>query len=298
MQAISSDKLLNSLFDGVYYVDLDRRISFWNSAAQRITGYSADEVIGSRCADNILRRPEGGGQELCEEHWPLSATMVDGQIREANVLVHHKHGYRLPVQVRTSPVRNEHGDIVGAVEIFTDNSNAMQILQTLEKLKQDILVDPLTGIGNRRFGDMSLASRLQEWQAHRRQFGVLFLDIDHFKSVNDCYGHKIGDDVLKMVAKSLVSVFRKMDAVARWGGEEFVAVLPGINRGSLASIAERARVAVEESSLIEGGQRLGVTISIGGTMAEAGDCGTSIIARADSQMYMSKAGGRNMVSLC
>jgi len=298
MQAISSDKLLNSLFDGVYYVDLDRRISFWNSAAQRITGYSADEVIGSRCADNILRRPESGGQELCEEHWPLSATIVDGQIREANVLVHHKHGYQLPVQVRTSPVRNEHGDIVGAVEIFTDNSNAMQILQTLEKLKQDILVDPLTGIGNRRFGDMSLQSRLQEWQAHRRQFGVLFLDIDHFKSVNDCYGHKIGDDVLKMVAKSLVSVFRKMDAVARWGGEEFVAILPGINRGSLASIAERARVAVEEISLIESGQRLGVTISIGGTMAEAGDCGTSIIARADSQMYMSKAGGRNMVSLC
>lgn len=298
MQAISSDKLLNSLFDGVYYVDLERRISFWNRAAQRITGYSADEVIGSRCADNLLRHAESDGHDLCEEHCPLSATMADGKIREASLLVHHKHGYRLPVQVRTSPVRDEHGDIIGAVEIFTDNSNAMQILEALEKLKHDVLIDPLTGIGNRRYADMSLDSRLHDWQAHRRQFGVLFLDVDHFKGVNDCYGHKTGDDVLKMVAKSMVNVFRKMDAAARWGGEEFIAILPGINRTALAAIAERVRVAVGKSFIMEGDQRLGVTVSIGGTMAEVGDCGTSIIDRADSQMHRSKVGGRNMVSLC
>ncbi|GAW67378.1 diguanylate cyclase [Geoanaerobacter pelophilus] len=293
---MSSDKLLNSLFDGLYCVDLDRRISFWNSAAQRITGYSAEEVLGSKCHDSILRHMEIDGYD-CEVRSPLSATMEDGKVREANVLVHHKHGYRLPVQVRTSPVRDEQGAIVGAVQIFTDNSNAVQILAALEKLKQDVLVDPLTGVGNRRLADMSLDSRLHDWQTHYRSFGVLFMDVDHFKSINDSYGHKTGDDVLRMVGKTVSSVFRKVDTVARWGGEEFVAILPSIRLPALATIAERVRTAVARSFLMEGGERIGVTLSIGGTIAESGDTAESIITRADAQMYRSKACGRNLVTL-
>ncbi|WP_085813639.1 sensor domain-containing diguanylate cyclase [Geoanaerobacter pelophilus] len=296
MLGVSSDKLLNSLFDGLYCVDLDRRISFWNSAAQRITGYSAEEVLGSKCHDSILRHMEIDGYD-CEVRSPLSATMEDGKVREANVLVHHKHGYRLPVQVRTSPVRDEQGAIVGAVQIFTDNSNAVQILAALEKLKQDVLVDPLTGVGNRRLADMSLDSRLHDWQTHYRSFGVLFMDVDHFKSINDSYGHKTGDDVLRMVGKTVSSVFRKVDTVARWGGEEFVAILPSIRLPALATIAERVRTAVARSFLMEGGERIGVTLSIGGTIAESGDTAESIITRADAQMYRSKACGRNLVTL-
>ncbi|ACH40324.1 sensor diguanylate cyclase, PAS domain-containing [Citrifermentans bemidjiense Bem] len=296
MLGMSSDKLLNSLFDGLYCVDLDRRISFWNSAAQRITGYSAEEVLGSNCHDSILRRVEVDGYE-CEVKCPLAATIADGKVREANVLVHHKHGYRLPVQVRTSPVRNEEGAIVGAVEIFTDNSNSVQILAALEQLKQDVLVDPLTGVGNRRLADMSLESRLHDWQTHRRPFGVLFMDVDHFKSVNDRYGHKTGDEVLRMLGKTISNTFRKVDTVARWGGEEFVAILPAMRLPALASIAERIRSAVAGSFLMEDGQRVGVTLSIGGTIAETGDNAESIISRADAQMYRSKAGGRNLVTL-
>jgi diguanylate cyclase (GGDEF)-like protein/PAS domain S-box-containing protein len=296
MLGVSSDKLLNSLFDGLYCVDLDRRISFWNSAAQRITGYSAEEVLGSKCHDSILRHMEIDGYD-CEVRSPLAATMEDGKVREANVLVHHKHGYRLPVQVRTSPVRDEQGAIVGAVQIFTDNSNAVQILAALEQLKQDVLVDPLTGVGNRRLADMTLDSRLHDWQTHYRSFGVLFMDVDHFKSINDRYGHKTGDDVLRMVGKTVSSVFRKVDTVARWGGEEFVAILPSIRLPALASIAERVRTAVARSFLMEGGERIGVTLSIGGTIAESGDSAESIITRADAQMYRSKASGRNLVTL-
>lgn len=297
MKDISSDKLLNSLFDGLYCVDLERRISFWNNSATRITGYASDEVLGSCCADNILRHVECDGKELCEGHCPLVATMQDGRMREARVFVHHKLGYRLPVQLRTAPVRNDDGVIVGAVEVFTDNSNAMEILEAFEKLKQEILIDPLTGIGNRRYGDMFLDSRLHEWETGRQPFGVLFIDIDHFKAVNDSHGHKIGDDVLKMAAGSMAGVFRKLDAVARWGGEEFIAVLPGANSATLSSIAERVRVMVERSFIILGGEKIGVTVSIGGTVAVEDDCASSIVARADAQMYRSKVGGRNMVSI-
>lgn len=297
MPGVSSDKLLNSLFDGVYYVDTDRRISFWNNAAQRITGYSADEVIGSRCAENVLRHARSCGAEACEGRCPVAATIADGKVRETNVLVHHKHGYRLPVQVRTSPVRNEQGAIIGAVEVFTDNSNAVQILEALEKLKLDVLIDPLTGIGNRRYGEMSLEARLNDWQLNRRQFGVLFLDVDHFKRVNDRYGHRTGDEVLKMVAKTVAGVFRKVDAVARWGGEEFVAVLPGISRLMLAEAAERVRQAVESGFIIVAEERVGVTASVGGTMVEVGDSVADIMERADRGMYRSKGAGRNTVSL-
>jgi diguanylate cyclase (GGDEF)-like protein/PAS domain S-box-containing protein len=297
MTGISSDKLLDSLFDGLYYVDHNRRISYWNKAAERITGYTSEEVTGSFCADNILRHIAYDGKELCNCDCPLAATLLDGKVREVGVMVHHKHGYRLPVLVRTAPVRDDFGAIIGAVEIFTDNSNAMQILEAFEKLKQDILVDPLTGIGNRRYGEISLDSITYEWHTHGIPFGVLFLDIDNFKYVNDNFGHNTGDEVLTMVAKSMVNVVRKFDMVSRWGGEEFIAILPGANLETLDLVAERIRVTVEQSFLMRGDFKLNVTVSIGGTMAEVGNAAADTVARADDLMYLSKKNGRNLVSI-
>ena len=181
MTDISHEKLLECLFDGVYYVDLDKRITYWNKAAERITGFSRDEVIGCCCADNILRHIDEEGRELCIVGCPLSASLTDGQVREANVFLHHKEGHRVPVTVRSAPVRDEEGRIVGGVEVFADNSNRLEILQEMEKLKREAYVDQLTQVGNRRYCQMMLDTRVHELQQFSVQFGVVFLDIDHFK---------------------------------------------------------------------------------------------------------------------
>jgi PAS domain S-box-containing protein len=134
MSDIPPEKLLESLFDGVYYVDRQRRITYWNKAAERITGYSKSDVIELRCADNVLRYVDGRGRELSIEGCPMVGTMTDGNTREANVYLHPKTGHRIPISVRTSPVRDADGNIIGVVEIFRDNSNLLQILKEYEKL--------------------------------------------------------------------------------------------------------------------------------------------------------------------
>ena len=122
------------------------------------------------------------------------------------------------------------------------------------------------------------------------------MDIDHFKRFNDAYGHKTGDDVLVMVAKSISFSLRKMDVVARWGGEEFIVILPGASRVIIKSVAERIRILIENSFLLVDEERVHVTVSIGATMSRADDTIEAIVGRADRLMYASKSGGRNRVT--
>lgn len=297
MNNISSEKILDSLFDGVYLVDCERRITYWNAAAERISGYAKTDMLGRCCADNLLRHVDASGQELCLSGCPLSASIFDGKPREASVFLHHKLGHRVPVSVRTSPVRDEQGKIIGAVEIFTDNSSALQLLHDFEALKHEVYRDPLTAIGNRRYGEVTLSTLLYEWQEHTHPFGLLFLDVDHFKLFNDSYGHQQGDEVLIMVAKSISSSLRNMDVVARWGGEEFVVILPGASPVVAKAIAERVRMLIANSFISHGPEELRVTVSIGGTVARAGETAESIVKRADTLMYCSKANGRNRVTI-
>lgn len=157
-------------------------------------------------------------------------------------------------------------------------------------------MDALTGVGNRRYGEITLSTRIYDWNTHSIPFGVLFLDIDHFKLFNDIYGHKTGDDVLLMVGKSISVLLRKMDVVSRWGGEEFVVILPGASKVVVKSVSERIRVLVENSFIMEGDDKLKVTVSIGATMSREGDSAETVIKRADRLMYLSKAAGRNRIS--
>jgi diguanylate cyclase with PAS/PAC sensor len=115
-------KLLDEMYDGVYFVDRQRRIMYWNRGAERISGYSADEVIGRFCGDNLLRHVDACGRRLCTGMCPLAAAMHDGQPRQAEVILHHKQGHRVPVLVRVTPIRDAQGAIIGALEVFSDNS--------------------------------------------------------------------------------------------------------------------------------------------------------------------------------
>jgi diguanylate cyclase (GGDEF)-like protein/PAS domain S-box-containing protein len=296
MPSISSDTILESLFDGVYFVDVNRRITYWNKAAERITGYERTSVVGTYCADNLLRHIDANDRKLCLDGCPLSATLTDGKSREATVLLHHRLGHRVPVSIRTSPVRGESGIIVGAVEIFSDNSSKLQILHEYEQLKHDAYLDPLTDLGNRRYAEMSLTTSIYQWQTHSIPFGVMFVDIDHFKHFNDTYGHRTGDEVLVMVAKSISLSLRTIDIAARWGGDEFLLILPGITHEIAHIISERIRMLIENSIILAGNNKLSVTVSIGTTMSQTDDTSDTIVNRADQLMYLSKLGGRNRVT--
>ena len=146
------EKLLDSLFDGVYFVDNQKKIIFWNNSAENITGYTKKEVMGSSCSDNILRHIDDKGTELCIHGCPLGRTLKDGEVRDTEVYLHHKEGHRVPVHIRIAPVKNDDNEIIGASELFSNSSHQADILKELESLKNEVLVDALTQVGNRKFG--------------------------------------------------------------------------------------------------------------------------------------------------
>ncbi|MEW6337650.1 MAG: diguanylate cyclase [Acidobacteriota bacterium] len=290
--------VLDSFSDGVYFVDRERRITYWNRAAERITGYLAEDVVGSHCYDEILVHVDDSGKHLCHDGCPVAATIVDRAIREADVYLHHRDGHRVPVKVRVAPLVNPEGELIGAVEAFSDNSAQMSALQRIQELEKAAYLDTLTGLANRAFTEIELNSRLEEMRRYGWPFGVLFLDVDRFKSINDRFGHEVGDQALRVVARTLASNARSFDLVGRWGGEEFVAILVNVDRERLAALAERTRLLVEGSSVaVQSGETLQVTVSIGAAPARPDDTAESLIARADALMYASKSAGRNRVTL-
>jgi len=291
-------RLIDNLYDAIYFVDRERNITYWNKAAEKLTGYRDDEVIGRCCADNLLSHVDGCGTQLCTTICPLAATIEDGQPREADVFLRHKNGHRVPVSVRVCPITNELGAIVGAVEIFNDNSSKHSAQQKVGELQKLAFFDPMTQLPNRRYLDMKLEAAVREFNEYGVGFGVLVVDIDRFKVINDRHGHAIGDSVLEAVAKSLAGSMRSAsDIVGRWGGEEFLAILPQIGKESLPTLAERCRTMVHETLVATEESRLQVTISLGATMALTGDTAESVVARADALMYQSKRDGRDRVTV-
>lgn len=290
-------KLLENIAVGVYFVDRDRVIRYWNKGAEEISGYSRDEVVGRRCSDNILRHVDENGQEICLDACPLSAVICDGLTRKARVFLRHKQGHRVPVFVKGSAVYDRDGTIEGAVEVFSVNSKMLESLETIAQLREEVLRDSLTGIGNRKAAQNRLEQLLQAPNFGQPDLGLLFVDIDLFKHVNDTYGHGVGDQVLCLVARTLAAGLRHYDQLFRWGGEEFVITLPDITADRLGRIAQRLRQLVEDNALDHAGERVRVTVSVGGAIARPGDTPHSLVDRADAQVYRSKQAGRNRVHI-
>lgn len=290
--------LLDYLNDGICLVDHQRKITYWSKGAERITGYKSAEVLGNGCPAGFLLRPEGKGAGLCPEGCPLARAGEDEGPCEDEILLQHKAGRRVPVSLRVAPIRDAGGRTVGALEIFSDRGEGNLLRRQLEDLQKVALLDPLTRIPNRRYLRMVLRSRLDEFQRFGWRFGVLFIDIDHFKPVNDLHGHEAGDRVLKAVARKMHAHVRPFDAVGRWGGEEFLAVAANVDEVSLRALAERLRVLVEKLRvrIPDEGETVRVTISLGATLPRQGDTLETVVRRADRLMYRSKKAGRNQLS--
>jgi diguanylate cyclase (GGDEF)-like protein len=157
--------------------------------------------------------------------------------------------------------------------------------------------DGLTGLWNRRFTLESLARELDRARREGASTGVVLVDIDHFKGVNDDYGHAAGDEALRRTADVLSQVVRQYDIVGRVGGEEMLVVAPDVSAGSLGVLAERLRAAVEALDTADVCPDRSLTISVGTALAAAGQAETvdALIARADAAMYAAKDAGRNRV---
>lgn len=290
--------ILDRIEDGVYFVDRDRRIRLWNTGAEAITGFSREDVMGQPCGNHWLCHVDASGRTLCEDGCPVQATLDSSEARDAEVYLQHKLGHRVPVRIRSWALRDRQGEVVGAVEVFRQTTGGRRQEQIIEELSHLALIDDLTHLPNRRHFDIQLDRRLAELNRFGWPFGVLMIDLDHFKAINDGHGHHVGDRVLHLVGRTLLSNCRSLDTVARWGGEEFAAIIANVQEEDLRRVAEKFRTMVEASGLRQSSAApVRVTISIGCAVARANEPAGELMKRADDALYAAKRGGRNRVWL-
>lgn len=291
-------EILDNLYDGIFFVDKDGSITYWNKGATNLTGYSADDVHGRNYCD-IFQPLDKHGNHLCEtDTCPIRRVFDIATLTEIEAYICHKEGHLLPISIRIAPVREVEQQFVVAVEIHSSSSPRYAMRQRLEELQELAMHDLLTGIANRRFVEINLAARLEEFRRYGFDFSVLFIDADNFKAINDTHGHTVGDRILKMISATIANSLRSFDIIGRWGGEEFVVLLVNTKKEDLFKLTDRLRRLVEKSALtLDSGDTLKVTVSIGATVAHHGDTVESLIERADKLMFESKRRGRNQVSV-
>jgi diguanylate cyclase len=173
-----------------------------------------------------------------------------------------------------------------------------RLQQNLEQIRAENMTDALTGLGNRKYLDHALKKLSMHERTGGNSLSLLMLDVDHFKAFNDNFGHRVGDQVLRLIAQGVRQIITASDIAVRYGGEEFLVLLPSTGLDRAQQVAERIRqeIASKELKQKSTGASLGhVTISIGVAEYEIGDTVEALIARADSRLYCAKREGRNRV---
>ncbi|MCP4714068.1 MAG: GGDEF domain-containing protein [Deltaproteobacteria bacterium] len=218
-------------------------------------------------------------------------TIANDDILKINVLDNGTRAYMYLLPRRMMlPYHSELLDII--VKII---ATAVTNFLNMKKLENAALIDPLTHCYNRRAMDGYLERDLANANRYGSDIALIMLDIDHFKTVNDSYGHKAGDVVLRAVSKCVLSAIRKGDYLARYGGEEFVLVLPETKFSKAIELAERLRVIIENLKINIGNQSINVTASFGVTSGKQGADKDKLIGKADEMLYKAKRSGRNRI---
>jgi len=294
------EHILDAISDGVYVTTEEREIVFWSQGAERITGYKAEEVVGKHCYDNVLVHTDLSGRELCFDGCPLQGCLETGVDRAVNeVFLRRKDGERLAVYVKTS-VLHEGGRDLG-VEMFGELESVAgkDLVEQVQALSDSSITDPLSGLFNRRYLDAALEQQFALFNRTGRRYGLLYLDIDNFKSVNDALGHAGGDAAITYLADIISRNARRMDIAARQGGDEFALICPIADADELLAYGRRL-VEMVRSSRFDIAEKVGLrlTISAGATLVGKSDTSERVaLERADSAMYAAKRAGRNDVFL-
>ncbi len=173
-----------------------------------------------------------------------------------------------------------------------------QVHEKRKALEKEILIDPLSGVANRRALRERLKNELYRFLRYRQFFSMLLFDVDHFKVINDQYGHWAGDRCLKEIIKRIKPILRETDFMGRWGGDEFLVIFPGTDQESAVAVAERLRKLIENTRFVYHKQEISLTVSVGVTEIQGSDTSQEMVFnRVDKAMYQAKKKGRNMVAL-
>ncbi len=286
--------MLESLYDGFHLIDSDMKVVVWNRGLEALLGFSAKEMLNRTWTDRELCYTDLQGQTLTESQLPLQRVLSTGRTVTTSLRAKHANGHWKELELQTVPLLDGEQRLYGVACIARDLSRAGRKPQAFRELQLAATRDPLTLLANRGELETQLAVQLTEQSkiSNREPFSVIFVDVDHFKSINDTYGHTVGDKVLIELARSMQQEMYSGELVARYGGEEFVILCPDTDLNSAVTRAERLRISISKLRLPDMPGR-NLTASLGVTQYERGDSVESLLRRADEALYISKKGGRD-----
>ncbi len=283
---------LHSIGDGVVSTDRDGRISYLNPAAEQMVGQTLAQAAGRPFGEVVHLYDQASGAPLPS---PVEQCLQDREVygvRESAVL-RHPSGRDFGVQLSVAPIAGRDGSLLGAVMVCQDVTEARGLAQKMSYLAHH---DGLTGLPNRVLFQDRVHQACQSGRRHGRRFAVVFMDLDHFKHVNDSLGHAVGDELLKAVAQRLTGALRASDTICRLGGDEFVVLLSELDDVDVDGVAEVAKKILRQVAqpCVLGGTEVNVGASLGIALFPGdGDDPDTLMKRADAAMYRSKREGRN-----
>lgn len=281
---------LNSIGDAVLTTNLSSNVTYLNGVAEVITGWPMAEALG-RPLGEIFSVINSETREVADN--PAQRAIAENQTvgLAADSLLVRRDGSELAIEDSSAPIHNRDGSVAGAVIVFHDVSESREMARKMAHLAQH---DFLTGLPNRLLLAERLSQAIGQARRHKKQVGLLFIDLDDFKNINDSLGHAMGDELLCSIANRLSSCIRTTDTVCRHGGDEFVILLAEIEQQQDAAQIAKKLLASAASPHLIGGQGVHVTLSIGiSVYPDDGDSAERTMQNADMAMYCAKANGRN-----
>ncbi|MBS1138644.1 MAG: response regulator receiver modulated diguanylate cyclase/phosphodiesterase with sensor(s) [Proteobacteria bacterium] len=281
---------LNSIGDAVLTTNLPGNVTYLNLVAEKMTGWSREKAIG-RPLSEVFRIVDGTTREAAPN--PAQRAIRENRTvgLAADSILLRRDGLESAIEDSAAPIHNRDGQVAGAVIVFHDVSESRAMALKMAHLAQH---DFLTGLPNRALLTERLSRAIGQARRHSKRVGLMFLDLDYFKHINDSLGHAVGDQLLQVVAERLMLCIRDTDTVCRQGGDEFVILLAEIEQArDAAPIAEKLLAAFAEPCLIAG-HELHVSLSIGISIyPDDGMDADAVMKNADTAMYHAKANGRN-----
>jgi diguanylate cyclase len=293
LNSLLFEQLLQNINLGIVIIDQETHIRFWNHWLARKTGQASTAVLGQKLTDLFPELQIPAFQRNLRSVFSFgNFAFFSQQIHRHLITLPHpggKAGEVMDQHCTMGPLR-EAGDIVLAYITIEDVTETVERETRLTELS---MRDVLTSAFNRRYFDHRLQVELDRCLRHERSLGLVMLDIDHFKLVNDRYGHQFGDTALRHIAAVWLKTARSTDVVCRYGGEEFCVLLPETEYPGALAIATRIQQASALEPVCERNICDTITVSAGLTISKPGDTVDSILKRADSALYQAKADGRN-----